>query len=71
MNRRLRVLEIDGEPAAPGDDVRVDGRSVGRVTSAVAGCALAYVRAEVALDAPLDVAGRPARIRDAAEALGG
>jgi folate-binding protein YgfZ len=63
VNRRLRVLEIEGESATPGDEVWVDGRSVGRVTSAVAGLALAYVRAEVALDATLEVAGRPARIR--------
>lgn len=63
VNRRLRVLETEGEPAAPGDELRVDGRSVGRVTSAVPGLALAYVRVEVSLDAEIEIAGRPARIR--------
>jgi folate-binding protein YgfZ len=62
VNRRLRVLDIEGDAASPGDEVFLDGRSVGRVTSAVSGLALGYLRAEVPLDAPLEVAGRSARI---------
>ena len=60
-NRRLRVLEV--EAAAPGAEVRHGDKVVGRVTSAVAGVALAYVRAEVPDDAELDVQGNSARIR--------
>ena len=44
VNRRLRVLRID---ASPGDELEWEGKTVGRVTSAVPGVALAYVRAEV------------------------
>jgi folate-binding protein YgfZ len=61
VNRRLRVLEV--EAAGPGADVVWDGKSVGRVTSAVPGLALGYVRAEVADDAELSVNGAPARLR--------
>jgi folate-binding protein YgfZ len=61
VNRALRVLDVDGE-AQQADEVRVDGAVVGRVTSAVAGLALAYVRVEVPDDAELEVAGRPARL---------
>src|SRR5579862_7805501 len=49
VNRSLRVLDVDA--AAPGDDVVHAGKSVGRVTSAVPGVALAYVRVEVPDDA--------------------
>ena len=67
-NRGLRALEL----AAPGGalpaydtPVVLDGKDVGRVTSAVAGggavLVLAYVRAEVPEDALLQVAGTPAR----------
>jgi folate-binding protein YgfZ len=59
-NRALRVLEV--ESAAPGDEVRLGEKPVGRVTSAVPGLALAYVRTEVADDALLEVAGSPARL---------
>jgi folate-binding protein YgfZ len=59
-NRALRVLEV--ESAAPGAEVRHGDRAVGRVTSAVPGLALAYVRAEVPEDAELEVGGRPARL---------
>jgi folate-binding protein YgfZ len=45
VNRRLRVL--DAETTAPGDELIHEGKVVGRVTSAVPGRALAYVRAEV------------------------
>jgi folate-binding protein YgfZ len=61
VNRRLRVLELDGE-ARPADEVVHDGAPVGRVTSAVPGLALAYVRVEVPDDAELEVGGRPARL---------
>ena len=51
VNRRLRVLDV--EAAAPGDEILHDGNAVGRVTSAVPGVALAYVRVEVPDDAEL------------------
>jgi tRNA-modifying protein YgfZ len=60
VNRRLRVLEV--EAARPGDDVLHDGKIVGRVTSAVPGVALGYVRVEVNADAELSVRGVPARL---------
>jgi folate-binding protein YgfZ len=63
VNRRLRVLEIDGGAAASGTPVVHGEKDVGRVTSAVAGLALAYVRVEVPDDAVLDVGGQPARLR--------
>ena len=44
VNRQLRVLELD---ANPGDELVWEGKAVGRVTSAVPGVALAYVRTEV------------------------
>ena len=62
VNRTLRVLELDGEPARQGDEVADGERVVGRVTSSVPGLALAYVRVEVPEGAELTVAGRPARI---------
>jgi folate-binding protein YgfZ len=55
VNRRLRVLEIDGE-AEPGDELVADGKTVGRITSAVPGLALGYVRVEVPDDATLELA---------------
>jgi folate-binding protein YgfZ len=61
VNRKLRVLELDG-PARPGEAVRFEGREVGRITSAVEGFALAYVRTEVGDDPELEVAGLPARL---------
>ena len=60
VNRRLRVLEV--ESASPGDEIVSKDKSVGRVTSAVPGLALGYVRAEVPDDASLTVGGRPARL---------
>jgi folate-binding protein YgfZ len=54
-NRRLRVLETEG--AQPGAELVWQGKAVGRVTSAVAGRALGYVRTEVPEDAVLDVSG--------------
>jgi tRNA-modifying protein YgfZ len=62
VNRTLRVLELDGEPARQADEVADGDRVVGRVTSSVPGLALAYVRVEVPEGAELTVAGRPARI---------
>lgn len=61
-NRALRVLEVGGEPGYDAEIV-LDGKAVGRVTSAVPGLALGYVRAEVPDDAELEVEGRPARLR--------
>jgi tRNA-modifying protein YgfZ len=55
VNRRLRVLDVDS--ASPGDEIHVGGKNVGRVTSAVPGVALAYVRSEVPEDAVLEVEG--------------
>jgi folate-binding protein YgfZ len=53
VNRRLRVLEV--EAAEPGDELRYQGKTVGRVTSAVDGRALAFVRVEVPDDATMEV----------------
>ena len=53
VNRGLRVLEI--ESAQPGDEIRYGEKVVGRVTSAVDGRALGYVRVEVPVDAELEV----------------
>lgn len=64
VNRRLRVIEV--RSAQADDDVRLGEKVVGRVTSAVPGLALAYVRTEVAADAELMVGGVPARLRGAA-----
>ena len=50
-NRGLRVLAVEG--AEPGAEVLLDGKPVGRVTSAAPGVALAYVRVEVPADAAL------------------
>ena len=51
-NRGLRVLRADAEPGA---EIRHQGKVVGRVTSAVPGVALAYVRVEVPADAELEL----------------
>lgn len=61
VNRRLRVLSVEGTPAAETPVVHGE-KEVGRVTSAVEGLALAYVRVEVPDDAELLVAGAPARL---------
>jgi tRNA-modifying protein YgfZ len=61
VNRRLRVLVVEGAPATETPVVLGD-KEVGRVTSAVDGLALAYVRVEVPDDAELSVAGAPARL---------
>ena len=62
-NRRLRVLDV--EAAEEGADIVWNGKVVGRVTSAVPGRALGYVRTEVPEDAALDVGGMDARMRPA------
>jgi len=59
-NRLLRKLEV--ESASPGDEIRLGERVVGRVTSAVPGKALGYVRREVADDAELQIRGASARL---------
>ena len=59
-NRRLRLLDI--EATEPGAEIRWNEKVVGRVTSAVRGRALAYVRTEVPDDAVLDVEGVEARL---------
>jgi folate-binding protein YgfZ len=61
VNRRLRVLDVEGAPA-PETPVVHGEKEVGRVTSAVDGLALAYVRVEVPDDAELVVSGAPARL---------
>jgi tRNA-modifying protein YgfZ len=63
VNRKLRVLEVDGDATAPGTAVVYGAKDVGRITSAVPGLALAYVRVEVPEDAALDVGGRSARLK--------
>jgi folate-binding protein YgfZ len=60
VNRSLRVLAV--EHATPGDDVVYGENTVGRITSAVPGLALAYVRTTVPDDAELTVAGATARL---------
>jgi folate-binding protein YgfZ len=60
VNRRLRVIEVDS--ARPGDEIEYGGKQVGRVTSAVPGMALAYVRQGVPDDAELNVGGATARL---------
>jgi len=59
-NRRLRVLEV--EAATPGDEILHGEKTVGRVTSAVPGRALGYVRKEVPDDAELRIGGAKARL---------
>jgi tRNA-modifying protein YgfZ len=66
VNRRLRVLELEGD-AIPGKDADIvhAGKSVGRVTSAVQGLALGYVRTEVPDDADLVIGSQHAKVRPA------
>jgi folate-binding protein YgfZ len=60
LNRRLRVLEVAS--ARAGDEIGYEGKAVGRVTSAVPGVALGYVRDEVPDDAELEVGAAKARL---------
>jgi folate-binding protein YgfZ len=61
VNRRLRVLELEGTAEAE-TPVVYGEKEVGRVTSAVPGLALAYVRVEVPDDAELQVGATTARL---------
>jgi tRNA-modifying protein YgfZ len=60
VNRRLRRLLLDGEPT--GDELVLDGKAVGRITSRAGDRALGYVRAEVPEDAELEVGAARARL---------
>ena len=60
VNRRLRRLELDEEPT--GDELVLDGKIVGRITSRAGDRALGYVRTEVPEDAVLEVGGTSARL---------
>jgi tRNA-modifying protein YgfZ len=62
VNRRLRILDIEGD-AERGDELQLDGKTVGRITSAVDGVALGYVRVEVPPDAVLQFAAKPGSAR--------
>jgi tRNA-modifying protein YgfZ len=64
VNRKLRVLDVEGK-AEPGDELLYEEKTVGRITSAVNGVALGYVRAEVPQDAELQFAAKAgfARLR--------
>jgi tRNA-modifying protein YgfZ len=61
VNRRLRILDVQGAPE-PETPVVHGEKEVGRITSAVDGLALGYVRVEVPDDAELTVGGSPARL---------
>jgi tRNA-modifying protein YgfZ len=61
VNRRLRVLQVAGAPERETPVVHGE-KEVGRITSAVDGLALGYVRVEVPDDAELTVGGAPARL---------
>ena len=63
VNRRLRVLEV--ADAQPEDEIRAGEKVVGRVTSAVSGLALGYLRVDVPDDADLTVGSQHARVRPA------
>jgi len=62
VNRRLRVLDVEGE-AAPGDELQLGEKIVGRITSAANGIALGYVRTEIPDDADLELAAKPGSAR--------
>jgi folate-binding protein YgfZ len=59
-NRRLRLLDVAA--AEPGTEIVWNEKVVGRVTSAVPGRALAYVRTDVPDDAVLRVGSAEARL---------
>ena len=63
VNRRLRKLDV--EAAKAGDEIVWNDKVVGRVTSAVPGRALGYVRSEVPDDEILVVGGSQAKMRPA------
>jgi len=61
LNRRLRVLDVDGT-VRPEQEIAYGDKLVGRVTSAVPGLALGYVRIEVPDDAELLIGSVTARL---------
>jgi folate-binding protein YgfZ len=64
LNRRLRVLEIESsEVPEPETELVYGGKTVGRITSAVDGVALGYVRVEVPEDAVLTFAANAGSAR--------
>jgi tRNA-modifying protein YgfZ len=60
VNRRLRVLELEGEPDS--DELVLEGKVVGRITSRAGDRALGYVRVEVPEDAELQAGAAVARL---------
>jgi folate-binding protein YgfZ len=60
VNRRLRRLVLDGEPT--GEELALDGKVVGRLTSRAGDRALGYVRVEVPEDAELAAGAARARL---------
>jgi folate-binding protein YgfZ len=62
VNRRLRVLDLQGD-AAPGDELVLNEKTVGRITSTANGVALGYVRTEVPDDTELQLAAKPGSAR--------
>ena len=54
------ILVLEGEPA--GEELVLDGKVVGRITSHAGDRALGYVRTEVPEDAVLEVGGASARL---------
>jgi tRNA-modifying protein YgfZ len=66
VNRQLRVLELAGDEVPEKDtEITHEGKTVGRITSAVHGLALGYVRSEVPEDAQLFVGSQRAKVRPA------
>jgi tRNA-modifying protein YgfZ len=64
VNRRLRILELAGETVPDRDaEIRHGEKVVGRVTSAVPGLALAYVRVDVPDEASLEIGSQHAKVR--------
>lgn len=63
VNRQLRKLDV--EAAEAGDEILWNDKVVGRITSAVPGRALGYVRTEVPDDGVLVVGGSQAKMRPA------
>jgi tRNA-modifying protein YgfZ len=59
-NRRLRVIDVDS--ATRDEEIVFEGKTVGRVTSAVPGLALGYVRTSVPDEVELSVGGKRARL---------
>ena len=62
VNRRLRVLDVDTD-VEPGDELLYGDKKVGRITSAVPGTALGFVRTEVPEQATLTFAAKAGSAR--------